>query len=399
MNKGELFETSLRKILKGKLETPSLDPVDLEQRGKIVETAKNCLGFTDDLIPAMKYRQTGVSGGDGYKVEHLIFSSWANVAGAANLYLPESQKNEKPLPWVLLCCGHGGGCKLNPVYQAMAQHLARNGIAVLVPDNIGQSERIAMGHRNEPAPFVAGLCLQTLILYEDCAHIKAALKDSRFEPGKLGAIGNSGGGLATCFLSILADELSVIVSSGYPSTFEFIARKEKAHCCCNILPGIIGRLEMYQIYGCFAPKPLFLFQGNEDHYFPQDLFRSTARRVGAAYRNAPENLVTEVVPGGHSWDEHRIKISAEFLCLRLDLPTPASAVKMNDNLIDKRNIDQWRDKYLSTKELVRFLTGIDCKIESIYEIFPSAQDIDDDTSRAFYAQTKLFTEVNNFQAY
>ena len=394
MRTEKLFDESLKKIMLASIKHLSPDSAENLCRPEIIKIAKNCLGFDDILVPEMSYDKVGVSDYDDFAVEHLIFCSWANVAGAANLYLPKSRKKEEPCPWVLLCCGHGCGCKLNPVYQAMAQHLARNGIAVLVPDNIGQGERIAMGHRNEPAPFVARLSFQTLILYEDCAHIKAALKDSRFDHGKLGAIGNSGGGLTTCFLSILADDLSVIVSSGYPSTFEFIARKEKEHCCCNILPGVVGRLEMYQIYGCFTPKPLFLFQGNEDHYFPQDLFRSTARRVAAAYRDAPGNLITKVVPGGHSWDEHRIKISAEFLCRRLNLPPPASDVRMKDNLVEKRNIDQWLDSYLNTKELVRLLTGIDCDLGSIYDIYPEARELKDNTARAFFSQAKLFTELN-----
>ena len=363
------------------------------QRLEIIENAKKCLGFDDALVPEMLYKKVGVSDYDDFVVEHLTFDSWENVKGAANLYLPKGRQNQEPVPWVLLCCGHGGGCKLNPVYQAMAQHLACNNLAVLVPDNIGQGERLAMGHRDEPAPFVAGLSLQTLILLEDYAHIKAALHDSRFDNNRLAAIGNSGGGLATCFLSAFADELSLIVSSGYPSIFEFIARKEKKHCCCNILPGIIGKLEMWHLYSCFVPKPLFIFQGYGDHFFPQDLFQSTARRIAGVYDKKENigNFSSEVVPGGHSWDENRIKITAEFICHHFKLKAPVSFPSMGTRLIEKRNILNWEKDYYNVAQTIKALTGVDCKLNSIYEIFPYLDGINDEIAHAFYTQVKLFT--------
>jgi len=80
--------------------------------------------------------------------------------------------------------------------------------------------------------------------------------------------------------ALCRDDFAAIASSGYPSTFDFIARKEKQHCHCNLLPGIVGELEMWHVYGAIAPKPLFLFQGNGDHFFPVDLFHHTAALTG-----------------------------------------------------------------------------------------------------------------------
>ena len=84
--------------------------------------------------------------------------------------------------------------------------------------------------------------MQGLIVSETLGWLQwlAARKD--IDATRLAAVGNSGGGTLTVFLAVLAPELAALSSSGYPSTFEFIARKEKRHCDCNILPGIVGEL-------------------------------------------------------------------------------------------------------------------------------------------------------------
>ncbi len=348
------------------------------------------MGFSDSDRPDMRYRTVAVLKYPDYTVEHQAFDSWPGVKGAANLYLP---KSELPVPWILLCCGHGGNGKLNPGYQAMARHLAANGIAVLVPDNIGQGERVPMGHRYAAAPFHVGLSLQSLILQEFCAHIKAACSNPRFNREKLGAIGNSGGGTATCFLAAFADELSVMVSSGYPSTFEFVARKEKVHCCCNVLPGLVGKLEMWQLYGCFSPRPLLLFQGRGDSLFSADLFKSTARRVAAVYHEMryPTNFESTLTAGEHSWDAERITLTGDFLCRHFGLRKPADQPAMNSNLISRVNIAEWRDEFLDVPRLCKLLTGQTPVSNSIYELFPHPDGVTDQNAVAFYIQTKLFT--------
>jgi hypothetical protein len=78
---------------------------------------------------------------------------------------------------------------------------------------------------------------------------------------------------------------------------------------------------MWQLYGCFAPRPLFLFQGNLDCLFPEDLFYHAARRVEDVYRRmkAPAACRATVFPGEHSWDDARREAVAVFLASVLEL--------------------------------------------------------------------------------
>ena len=126
------------------------------------------------------------------------------------------------------------------------------------------------------------------------------------------------------FLAGLCPELAVLSSSGYPSTFDFVARKEKKHCHCNILPGVVGQLEMWHLLGSFAPRPLFIFQGDGDSLFPPDLFYHTARKVRHVYRtlDAEKAFQDRVLPGEHSWDAPRHRAVGDFLAQALKLKHP-----------------------------------------------------------------------------
>lgn len=294
--------------------TPLRRPWVAAERAEVVRLAKQCLGIRDEWIPSVRVEVAGEDRPGEVVVQRLRSLSWEGCAGAAHLFLPKSSRANPPL--VVLCCGHGKGGKQALGYQRMAWRLAHMGCAVLVPDNIGQGERVAMGHANAVVPFQCGLSVQGLIVLETAGWVDWALADGRFDPARIAAVGNSGGGTLTLFLgAVCRDKLVALSSSGYPSSFAFLAAKEKKHCHCNLLPGVIGNLEMWQLYGCFAPKPLFLFQGKLDCLFPEDLFHRAARKVEEVYHrlDAASACRAEVFPGEHSWDDGRREALAGFL--------------------------------------------------------------------------------------
>ncbi len=195
---------------------------------------------------------------------------------------------------------------------------------VLVPDNIGQGEREPMGHRDCVKPFACGLSVQGLIVMETLGWVKWASRQPTVGLPRMAAIGNSGGGTLTLFLAALCPELAVLSSSGYPSTFEYVARKEKKHCHCNILPASSAKLEMWQLLGCFAPRPLFIFMGSLDTLFGQDLFYQVSREVRDVYRSldAEKAFQAKLFPGEHSWDERRIQALGAYLATRISPRSP-----------------------------------------------------------------------------
>lgn len=365
----EQYESRFRQAME---DAPRLRPWIPADRERIIAIVRKCLSIHDEYIPAIRARSVRTLAQKGFQIAFLQAESWPGVQAAAHLYVPEGGGRR---PFVLLCCGHGAHCKLNPGYQAMARRLARQGAVVLVPDNIGQGERAPMGHRDSVTPFACGLSIQGLIVMETIAWLRWAMADARVDAGRMAAIGNSGGGTLTLFLGALCPELSALSSSGYPSSFEFIARKEKKHCHCNLLPGIVGNIEMWQALGLFAPRPLYLFQGVEDSLFPEDLFYSMARRVATVYRQAgaADRLRFETFPGPHPWNTARRYALGMFLSDALGIgPAEELSCDTDDCLPASYTCyERWPEGAYTLEELSRTLTGADPRPGlALWDVFP-----------------------------
>jgi dienelactone hydrolase len=362
-----------KRFLQAARELPLRRPWVPEERAEILSRVRSCLGIRDAWVPSVETKMVSRSEQDDFVVEHLRSRSWPGVAGAADLYLPRGA-GRAPLPVVLLACGHSKLGKRGPGYMRLAGHLARQGMAVLVSDNIGQGERKAMGHWDVVDVFACGLSLQGLIVMEAMGWLRRLKTDGRFHPGRVAAIGNSGGGTLTLFLGALgADDLAAVSSSGYPCTFDFIARKEKKHCHCNVLPHIVGELEMWQIYGCIAPRPLLLFQGAQDHFFPADLFRHVSRKVAAAYeyQSAGPRFEAHLLDGEHRWDSERRILLTQFLCRTLGVPFHSDRIREDGEPADfPPCLPEWPAEALTADALARQLTGHRGEpAEHLWEVF------------------------------
>ncbi|MHC4216184.1 MAG: alpha/beta hydrolase family protein, partial [Planctomycetota bacterium] len=280
----ECFEVYERRFARVMSELPDLKPWEEKDKQEIINKVKYHYGIKDEWMPEIKTETVKTTDHDGFAIHHLVSESWEGVTGAAFLYVPDIPETEK-LPLTVLCCGHGSNGKLTPGYQEMARHLVHRGTMVLALDNIGQGEREPMGHREVVAPFVCGTSLQGMITMETLAWIEWAKKQEQADASRMAAIGNSGGGHLTITLAALSPDLAAIASSGRPSTSEFTARKERKLCHCSLIPGVIGKIECWHMLGCFAPRPLYIFQGKSDPLFPFDLFHNVARKVRTVYSN------------------------------------------------------------------------------------------------------------------
>ncbi len=356
----EILEALSNQYRKAVLEMPPLRPWVADDKKEILQQFNSCLGITDELTPSVSPQLAWERKYETVRVQGLTAETWAGCQATSHLYLPAKQSAQK-IPLVIIYCGHGTGGKQAPAYQALAWRLANSGVAALISDNIGQGERRTMGHPTVIAPFAAGCSLQGLIAMEALAWMDWALADKRFDTDRVGIVGNSGGGLLSLIIGALrSDDLSVVVSTGYPSSFEFISRKEKRHCRCNILPGIVGTIEMWQLYGCIAPTQLFLLQGNRDELFPIDIFHENARKVDHCYKMAglSSGIDYQLYPGEHSWDDTRIPAIEAYLVKALGLQPRTSPLPVFEPP-PNTCFAQWPEDALTTDAFVTQLFGID----------------------------------------
>lgn len=192
------------------------------------------LGGFPERTP-LRPRVVGRLTGDGFRAEKLIYESRPGFHVTAVLYLPEA---EPPYPGVLVPCGHSENGKAAELYQRAAILMARNGLAVLCYDPIGQGERKQIlqdgADRSETAkgrfrptvehnlagvaPILLGRNLATYRIWDGIRSIDYLAGREEVDESRIGCTGNSGGGLMTAYLMALDQRIVAAASSCFITT-------------------------------------------------------------------------------------------------------------------------------------------------------------------------------------
>ena len=225
---------------------------------------------------------------DGYRVEKVIFESRPGHHVTANFYVPHGKP---PFPGVLLPCGHSDNGKAYEQYQRVAILLARNGMAVLCYDPIGQGERIQrlddQGKpvvRNTTEHTMAGIGALLVGRQEASYRIWDGLRALDYlagrpevDPRRLGCTGNSGGGTLTSYLMALDDRIAVAAPSCYITSLErLFATIGPQDAEQNITGQVAAGMEHADYLTMRAPKPTLMSVGTRDFFDIQgswDTFR------------------------------------------------------------------------------------------------------------------------------
>ena len=358
---------------------PRYSPWLPEERETIRQKAFELLGMKEEWIPEIKMELVRILPYDGYTVEQYRFTSWPGVMGTAHLYKPNGWE-EKKNPVILHCCGHTIENKHGPKYQAVSRRLARQGAIVLMADNMGQGERVPMGHSHVEIPFACGITFQGMLAMESMGLLRWLAAQPYADPERVGVTGISGGGALSMLVGAFSPEAKAILSHGYPSSFESFLRKDKVHCACNILPGMLGKMEMWHILSLCAPRRLRIMQGKGDELFPYEVFCDTARRLKAVYTamGCPEQMDYADPPGPHGWDWQRRYEVGKFFAEVFDLLPPDEA---EDDMVetiplDVRCYDAYPEHALTTDDAARLITGKDVPDDThLWDVFPPQVDM------------------------
>ena len=331
-----------------------------EKKEEIINETKKVLSYKEELIPKIKnMEEVRRDTYDGFDAIQLRYETWENFYGCGTLFMPHC---DKKVPLVFVLCGHGDKGRLTDGFIKMACHLVKNNVAVFVPDNIGQGDRQDADKKNHTycyEPFYLGLSLQGLIVMETVALIRYFKNHPKIDDKKIGSCGNSGGGTLNLFLAALAPEISAIAPSGYPCEFSYILSKERRHCACNILPGVLKGPEMWEVLSVFAPKPMLISQGRYDDLIPIDLGQKNARKVENVYveLGKRENFKFARTDTKHSWEKEDIEVISDFL---FDALGVEKRIEFKDIEVGSFT-DLWHidviGKSISTKEMCENITG------------------------------------------
>lgn len=260
----------------------------------------------------------GTLTGAGFRVEKVIFDSRPNHRITGNLYLPITAP---PFPAVIVPCGHSFTGKAADGYQRVSMLLARNGIAALCYDPIGQGERYqTMGSDGRPlgadytgAPnsvrqlveipgqphfnpveehtligmgaILVGSNAATFRIHDGMRAIDYLVSRSDIDKRRIGCTGNSGGGTLTAYLMALDDRITCAAPTCYLTTFHHLLQSAGPQDAeQNLFGQIRDGLDEADYVLMRAPTPIALCAGTRDATFDiagtWDIFRE-AKRVYA----------------------------------------------------------------------------------------------------------------------
>lgn len=270
-------------------------PEDVRQRQQMLKQKfVTALGGFPEKTPLNPVVTGRLERGE-FSVEKVIYESRPQHHVSACLYLP---KGTGPFPGVLVPCGHSVNGKANEGYQRACISMARNGIAVLCYDPIGQGERVqlldAMGKPALPGStsehtlvgvgaLLVGSSCATYRIWDGIRSLDYLASRPEIDPKRLGCTGNSGGGTLTSYLMALDERIIAAAPSCYLTTLEkLFATIGPQDAEQNITGQVAFGMEHTDYVTMRAPAPTLICVGTQD-YFNIDGAWTTFREAKSIY--------------------------------------------------------------------------------------------------------------------
>jgi hypothetical protein len=131
------------------------------------------------------------------------------------------------------------------------------------------------------------------------------------DPQRLGVMGLSGGGTMTLWSALLDERLKAAEIICYSDLWAYFGMRDLNYCGMQVAPGLFKLVDLPDLQGLLAPKPLLVDIGVYDTCFMIDTSLDCYHRVVAIYRaaGATDKLWLDLFPGEHGWGGHK---SVEF---------------------------------------------------------------------------------------
>lgn len=269
-------------------------PEDIKKRQDYLrDKFLQALGGLPDKTP-LNAHVVGTVPGEEFRVDKVIYESRPNHHVTANFYLPEGKG---PFPGVLLPCGHSVNGKAAETYQRAAILMARNGLAVLCYDPIGQGERLQLIADGKPGipgstsehtmvgvgALLVGKSTATYRIWDGIRSLDYLASRPEVDAKRLGCTGNSGGGTLTAYLMALDDRIVAAAPSCYITTLEkLFATLGPQDAEQNITGQVAFGMEHADYLTLRAPRPTLLAVGTYDYFDIQGAW-TTFREASLIY--------------------------------------------------------------------------------------------------------------------
>lgn len=305
-----------------KIKTP--EQIGAWQRGRR-EAFLAALGGFPERTP-LHARVTGRLEFADYRVEKIIFESQPGFHVTGTLYLPLTPG---PHPVVVHPTGHSVNAKSRDLYQRASIVMAKNGVACFCYDPLGQGERrhffgadggIMFGGTTQEHNLMGvgstllGTSVARYMIWDGIRAIDYLQERPDLDRHRIGAMGISGGGTMSAYLSALDERIGAAAPgcylTGFKRLLETIGPQDAEQ---NLFGQIAAGLDHGDYVMMRAPKPTLIMAATRD-YFDIDgawhLFRQSKRlytRLGMAERvdlvepDEPHGFPTGMRVGAVRW--------------------------------------------------------------------------------------------------
>jgi dienelactone hydrolase len=138
--------------------------------------------------------------------------------------------------------------------------------------------------------FWAGTTWQGIAHWDDIRTVDYLASRPEVDPARIGCLGISMGGDRTDYLAGLEDRIQCAVSVGWMSTLRpMIQSHVETHSFMHFLPGLTHYLDLPDLIGCMAPKPLMVQQCTKDQLYPIEGMKESVKKIAAIYEKAGAN--------------------------------------------------------------------------------------------------------------
>lgn len=300
-----------------------------------VPAVKNCLGRFPDRVPVNAALMAEWEH-DGLIKQRWLIDVQRHISAILLVNRPKALKPREKRPAILCWHGHGafgkepvmGNCFSPAVRQSEADHnysyghrMAKDGFVTYAIDWIGCGERNDdnkpnfKNHRGNRdwcnLYYLHATMLGMTSISINVVHGMAAtdfVTTLPFVDGRrLGVMGLSGGGTMTVWTAFCDPRFSAAEIICYSDLWPYFGIRDLNYCGMQVAPGLFTLVDLPDLQGLLAPKPLLVDIAANDTCFVVDTALACFKQVQAIYKaaGAAKNLELDLFAGEHSWGGHK----------------------------------------------------------------------------------------------